>query len=114
MDKVHFPYRSASHLPFLLVVGESGSWEKHGLDVEYNKYISSPDAHKFVADGSVEFVGGNHVSTYGARTRGDKWVYLGQSVSLYNHRLVVAQDAGVSKLSDLKGKVVLIEIWTTV
>ena len=64
MDKVQFPYRSESHLPFLHVVGQSGSWEKHGLQVEYDKYISSEDAHANVANGSVEFVGGNHLSPY--------------------------------------------------
>ncbi|MFQ5851834.1 MAG: ABC transporter substrate-binding protein [Candidatus Binatia bacterium] len=106
MDKVHFPYRSSSHLPFLHVVGESGSWEKHGLQVEYDYFISSEDAHKNVANGSVEFVGGNHVSTYAERTRGDKWVYLGQTVGLLNHHLVVRPDSGISKVSDLRGKVV--------
>jgi len=106
MDKVHFPYRSDSHLPFLHVVGESGSWEKHGLQVEYDYFISSEDAHRNVANGSVEFVGGNHVSTYGKRTRGDRWVYLAQSVSLLNHRLVVRADSGISRVSDLRGKIV--------
>lgn len=74
--------------------------------MEYDYFISSPDAHKGVANGSVEFVGGNHVSTYAARTRGDKWVYLGQTVSRLNHRLVVKADSGISKVSDLKGKVI--------
>lgn len=106
MDKVHFPYRSDSHLPFLHVISESGSWEKHGLQVEYDYFISSEDAHKNVADGSVEFVDGNHVSTYGKRAKGDRWVYLAQSVSLLNHRLVVRPDSGISKMSDLRGKVI--------
>jgi len=106
MDKIHFPYRSDSHLPFLHVVAESGCWEKHGLQVEYDYFISSEDSHKNVANGSVEFVGGNHISTYAKRTRGDRWVYLGQTVSLLNHRLVVRADSGISKLSDLQGKVV--------
>lgn len=106
MDKVHFPYRSDSHLSFLHVVAESGSWEKHGLQVDYDYYITSEDAHKGVASGSVEFVSGNHVSTYAARTRGDKWVYLGQTLNLLNHRLVVRTDSGISRVSDLRGKVV--------
>ena len=105
MDKIHFPYRSESHLPFLHVVGESGSWEKHGLEVEYDYHISSRDAHKNVADGSVEFVGGNHVSTYAKRIEGDSWVYLGQTVSMLNHSLAVRADSTISKLSDLRGKV---------
>jgi ABC-type nitrate/sulfonate/bicarbonate transport system substrate-binding protein len=104
MDKVQFPYRSESHLPFLHVVGQSGSWEKHGLQVEYNKYISSEDAHANVANGSVEFVGGNHLSPYSRRPKGDRWVYLGQSVSLLNHRIVVRPDSGISRVSDLRGK----------
>ena len=108
MDKIHFPYRSSSHLAFLHVVAESGSWERHDLDVEYDTYISSEDAHKHVADGSVEFVGGNHVSTYAARTRGDQWLYLGQTVSLLDHRLVVRADSGIEGVSDLKEKVVAI------
>jgi ABC-type nitrate/sulfonate/bicarbonate transport system substrate-binding protein len=108
MDKIHFPYRSSSHLAFLHVVAESGSWERHDLDVEYDAYISSEDAHKHVADGSVEFVGGNHVSTYAARTRGDQWLYLGQTVSLLDHRLVVRADSGIEGVSDLKEKVVAI------
>jgi ABC-type nitrate/sulfonate/bicarbonate transport system substrate-binding protein len=106
MDKIHFPYRSSSHLPFLHVIQESGSWEKHGLQVEYDYFISSEDAHKNVANGSVEFVGGNHVSTYGKRATGDRWVYIAQSVGLLNHRMVVRPDSGINKVSDLKGKVI--------
>ena len=48
MEKINFPYRSESHLPFLHVVGQSGSWEKHGLQVDYDKFISSADAHNNV------------------------------------------------------------------
>jgi ABC-type nitrate/sulfonate/bicarbonate transport system substrate-binding protein len=104
MDKLQFPYRSESHLSFLHVVAESGSWEKHGLQVDYNKFISSEDAHKNVANGSVEFVGGNHLSPYIRRPQGDKWVYLGQTVSLLNHRMVVRPDSGIDKVADLRGK----------
>lgn len=108
MDRIQFPYRSSSHLAFLHVAAESGSWEKHGLDVDYDTYISSEDAHKHVADGSVEFVGGNHVSTYAARTRGDQWIYLGQTVSLLDHRLVVRADSGIDGVAGLREKTVAI------
>jgi ABC-type nitrate/sulfonate/bicarbonate transport system substrate-binding protein len=106
MDKIHFPYRSDGHLRLLHVIAESGSWEKHGLDVDYDYYISAEDAHKAVANGSVEFVGGNHLSTYAARTRGDKWVYLGQTVDRVNFALVLKPDSPVSGVAQLKGKVV--------
>ena len=51
MDKVNFPYRSDSHLPFLHVVHDSGSWAKHGLEVNYDYEITSEDSHKNVANG---------------------------------------------------------------
>lgn len=104
MGKINFPYRSETHLPFLHVVGQSGSWEKYGLQVDYNKFISSQDAHDNIANGSVEFVGGNHLSPYCRRPKGDRWVYLGQTVSLLNHRMVVRPDSGINKVSDLRGK----------
>ena len=106
MDKIKFPYRSDGHLAFLHVVHESGSWEKHGLDVEYDFFISADDAHGAVAKGEVEFVSGNHLTPYAARLKGDPWVYVGQSLNLNNHRLVARPDSGIAKMGDLKGKTV--------
>lgn len=104
MDHIAFPYRSFTHLTLLHVVAESGAWEKYQLDVEYNRYISSSEAHRLVPDGSVEFVGGNHVSTYGHRARGDSWVYLGQTVNHVDHQLVTRPGSGIKRIADLKGK----------
>jgi ABC-type nitrate/sulfonate/bicarbonate transport system substrate-binding protein len=106
MDKVSFPYRANVHLPLLHVISESGAWEKYGLDVLYNERISSADAHRKIPAGEVEFVGGNHVSTYGERARGDSWVYLGQTVNLLRHKMVVRPDSGIKEVSDLKEKLV--------
>jgi ABC-type nitrate/sulfonate/bicarbonate transport system substrate-binding protein len=106
MDKVNFPYRSAGHLALLHVVAESGSWAKHGLDVNYNYMISSSDAHDLVPKGEVEFVGGNHVSSYAARAHGDNWVYLGQTLNQVNIKLVVRPDSGINGVADLREKVV--------
>ncbi len=106
MQKVNFPYRSSMHLPFLHVVAESGAWEKQGLEVDYNFSISAKEAHRAVAEGSIEFIGGNHVSTYAKRPHGDRWVYLAQCVNTLNHRLVVREDAGIARLADLKGKTI--------
>ena len=104
MQRVNFPYRSSTHLTLLHVVAESGSWEKYGLEVDYDRYISSSEAHRAVPKGDVEFVGGNHVSTYGYRARGDKWVYLGQTVNYVDSQLVVHADSGINGLGDLKQK----------
>ena len=89
VDKISFPYRASTHLNLLHVVAESGSWAKHGLDVNYNYQISKSDAHRAVASGEVEFVGGNHISTYAHRARGDSWVYLGQTLNSVQPKLVV-------------------------
>jgi len=107
VDTVYFPYRSGTHLVLLHVIAHSGAWVKHGLNVEYEKYISSSRSHDAVLKGEVEFIGGNHVSTYGHRARGDQWVYLGQTVNKVNHRLVVRQDAGIDSVADLRFKKVI-------
>lgn len=104
MDKVAFPYRSSSHLPLLHVISESGSWERHGLDVAYDRGISAGDAHKQIPTGEVEFVGGNHVSTYAHRARGDNWVYLGQTVNYVHSKLCVRADSGINGIDDLYEK----------
>lgn len=104
MDHVAFPYRSSSHLPLLHVIAESGSWAKHNLEVKYDYGISAGDAHRQVPSGEVEFVGGNHVSTYAHRARGDSWVYLGQTLNYVNSKLCVRPDSGINGINDLFGK----------
>ena len=104
MDKVSFPYRASSHLVLLHVIAESGAWARQNLDVNYDYQISSKDAHKMVPTAEVEFVGGNHVSTYAHRARGDSWVYLGQTMNYINHQLVVHPDSGINGISDMRGK----------
>jgi ABC-type nitrate/sulfonate/bicarbonate transport system substrate-binding protein len=107
MDHVNFPYRASGHLAVLHVVHESGGWQKQNLDVNYAYKISSTDAHRLIPTGEVEFVGGNHVSTYGKHARGDAWTYLGQTVNRIDHRLVVHPDSGINSVKDLRGKKVL-------
>jgi ABC-type nitrate/sulfonate/bicarbonate transport system substrate-binding protein len=104
IDKISFPYRASTHLNLLYVIGESGSWAKHGLEVNYDFQISMKDAHRAVANGEIEFVGGNHISTYGHRARGDKWVYLGQTLNSVHPKLVVRPDSGINGIADLHGK----------
>ncbi len=104
MDHVQYPYRSDSHLALMHVIAESGMWEKHGLDVDYQWEINREDAHSRVPTGEVEFVSGNHVSTYAARARGDNWVYLGQTVSMNNVKLITKQDSDINSWADLKKK----------
>ncbi|MEE8563893.1 MAG: ABC transporter substrate-binding protein, partial [Alphaproteobacteria bacterium] len=84
------------------VVNECGAWERHGLDVDYDKGINRDEAHELVPTGEVEFVSGNHVSTYAAQARGDTWAYLGQTVSKNNISLVTRPDIGIETLEDVR------------
>lgn len=84
------------------VVNECGAWERHGLDVDYDKGINRDEAHILVPTGEVEFVSGNHVSTYAAQARGDTWAYLGQTVSKNNISLVTRPDIGIETLEDVR------------
>jgi len=102
LDHVQYPYRSSSHLVLMHVINECGAWERHGLVVDYDKGINRDDAHKLVPTGEVEFVSGNHVSTYAARARGDTWAYLGQTISKNNLSLVTRPDIGIEKLEDVR------------
>lgn len=102
MDKINFPYRSSSHLALMHVVNECGAWERQDLDVDFTRKIGRDDAHVLVPKGEVEFVSGNHVSTYAARARGDTWEYLGQSVSSNNLKLVTRTDTGINSLEDCR------------
>jgi ABC-type nitrate/sulfonate/bicarbonate transport system substrate-binding protein len=104
MDKISFPYRAVTHLNLLHVISGSGAWANHGLDVNYDFQIKSGDAHRAIANGEIEFVGGNHISTYGHRARGDKWVYLGQTLNSVHPKLVVRPNSGINGISDLRGK----------
>ena len=96
--------RAQTHLNLLHVIAGSGSWANHGLDVNYDFQIKSADAHHAIEKGEIEFVGGNHISTYGHRARGDKWVYLGQTLNSVHPKLVVRPDSGINGIADLRGK----------
>jgi len=86
----------------MYVIDSCGAWERQGLDVDFNRKIGRDDAHELVPKGEVEFVSGNHVSTYAARARGDTWEYLGQTVSNNNIKLVTRPDTGIATLGDCR------------
>ncbi len=102
MDKISFPYRAHSHLVLMHVISECGAWERQDLDVDYLRVISREDAHELVPKAEVEFVSGNHVSTYAAQARGDTWAYVGQTMSNNHIALVTRPDIGIEGLDDLK------------
>ena len=104
MYKIRFPYRSASHLALLHIIAESGSWKRQGLSVEYDFYVSPDEAHQLLRSGKVQFIGGNHITPYITRARGDDWTYVGQTANYVAHSVVVRKDSKIRNLKDLKGQ----------
>lgn len=102
MDRISFPYRAHSHLVLMHVINECGAWARQDLEVDYQRVISREDAHEMVPSAEVEFVSGNHVSTYAAHGRGEPWAYVGQTMSNNNIALVTREDTGIEKLADLR------------
>ena len=102
MDKISFPYRAHSHLMLMHVINECGAWARQDLEVDYQRVISREDAHQLVPSAEVEFVSGNHVSTYAAQARGDTWAYVGQTMSNNNIALVTRPDIGIDALADVR------------
>ena len=104
MDQIKFPYRSPRHLALLHIVNESGSWKRQELSVEYNFYVEPHEAHDLLRGGKVQFVGGNHITPYIARSQGDDWTYVGQSANYVSQAIVVKKNSRIRALGDLKGR----------
>lgn len=102
MDRISFPYRAHSHLVLMHVIKECGAWARQDLDVDYERQISREDAHELVPKAEVEFVSGNHVSTYAAQARGETWAYVGQTMSNNTVALVTRPDIGIDGIADLR------------
>lgn len=104
MDKIRFPYRSARHLALLHIVAESGAWKRQGLSVEYDFYVNPHEAHRLLRSGKVQFIGGNHITPYFARTQGDDWTYVGQTANYIAQSIVVKKGSKIRTLRDLREK----------
>lgn len=107
MDTVRFPYRSEEHLTILDAINESGAWENQNLDVKYDFFIEKAESHNALANREVDFVGGSHITPYSERTRGDEWVYLGQTRTHVTFSLATRPDSQISSIPDLAGNTVI-------
>ena len=109
MKKIKFPYRSGSHAALLTVVHKGGFWEKQGLDVDSTSFIELQETHASLQSGAVDIVSGQHVSTYGARARGEDVIYLAQSANTVIQTLAVRPESGIERIKDLKGKKLIVK-----
>ncbi len=109
MKKIKFPYRSGSHAALLTVVHKGGFWEKQGLDVDSTSFIELQETHASLQSGAVDIVSGQHVSTYGARARGEDVIYLAQSANAVIQTLAVRPESAIEGIKDLKGKKLIVK-----
>src|SRR5690348_15842122 len=69
--KIRGSFGTASHLPIWEVLAEAGIWEQVGLELTSFEFVNeSSVAEKALFDGDVDFISGNHISTYANFTRG--------------------------------------------
>jgi ABC-type nitrate/sulfonate/bicarbonate transport system substrate-binding protein len=100
--KIRGIYRATSHLPIWAVLQEAGIWEQVGLELTSFEFVDdSSVAERALLGGDVDFISGNHISTYTQFMRGQPIVHLtspGNSV----HDSVITREK-ISSVADLQG-----------
>ncbi|MFI5266936.1 MAG: ABC transporter substrate-binding protein [Chloroflexota bacterium] len=95
-------YRSPSHLPIWSVLREAGIWQQVGLElVEFEYVQASSDAERALLAGDVDFISGNHISTYTQFLHGQPIVHL-TSPSNSVHDAVITRER-IGSVADLQG-----------
>ena len=80
IDKISFPYRAATHLNLLHVVGEIWLLGRYGLDVNYDYQIPKERCSSGGRERRGRIRRRQSRLDVRHRARGDKWVYLGQTL----------------------------------
>ena len=100
--KIRGIFRASSHLPIWEVLQEAGIWEQVGLELTSFDFVDeSSVAEKALFDGDVDFISGNHISTYTMFSRGMPIVHL-TSPSNSVHDVVVAREE-LGSMANLRG-----------
>ena len=101
--KLRVVYRAPSQFPLLFTIREAGIWAKYGFDAELTRMPDTEEAEEALLTGKADIVFGNHTTPYSRRLRrGEKFVYLAQSINLSNRVLVTSP--GITSVEQLKGK----------
>jgi ABC-type nitrate/sulfonate/bicarbonate transport system substrate-binding protein len=96
-------YRSPSHLPIWAVLQGAGIWGDVGLELTSFEYVDdSTIAEGMLLEGEVDFISGNHISTYTLFARGAPIVHLTSPSNSVHDALVMRQP--ISSIAELQGK----------
>src|SRR5439155_1385708 len=96
-------YRSPSHLPIWAVLQAGGIWEEVGIELTSFEYVDeSSVAERLLLSGEIDFISGNHISTYTQFRHGQPIVHLTSPSNAVHDALVTRQP--IQSLTDLRGK----------
>lgn len=59
-------------------------------------------------NGKAEFISGNHITPYTSRSKGDDWVYSGQTANYVAHS-IFKKNRKIETLKNLKGKTLAVD-----
>lgn len=106
-------YRSNSHAPLWLVADKSGTWQKHGLDVDTSPQLVREKAVESLKSGSVDLISGNHHNLYVRNAKnGEDFVHLAQPTNNWTENKLVVM-AGICSVQDLRGKKIVADKLTS-
>ena len=96
-------YRAATHLPIWAVLDESGLWREVGIErVTWEFCDSSSQAEGALADGTIDFISGNHITPYTLFAQRFPIVHLASPSNSVHDKLVAREP--ISSARELRGK----------
>ncbi|HEX6511128.1 MAG TPA: ABC transporter substrate-binding protein [Chloroflexota bacterium] len=95
-------YRSPSHLPIWAVLEDAGIWQQVGLELLAFDYVDeSSVAEDSLLSGEIDFISGNHISTYTQFRHGAPIVHLTSPGNSVHDALVTRKP--IRSLRELEG-----------
>jgi NitT/TauT family transport system substrate-binding protein len=87
-----------------ILAQEAGLYKKHGLDVELVEFKSGTDLIKAIVGGQLDTGVLGFTNAVAWASKGADLKVVGGAQNGY-HAMIVREDAGISKIADLKGKI---------
>src|SRR5579862_4509581 len=95
-------FRATSHLPIWEVMDKAGIFQQVGLELVDFSFCNEPAvAEAALLEGKIDFVSGNHISTYTEFGRGKPIVHLTSPSNSVNYPVVAREP--IKSLADLQG-----------
>lgn len=100
--QIRAAYRASSHLPIWQLLQACDIWEQVGIEMASFEFRNNArQAGRALLDGELDFISGNHVSTYTMYTQGDPIVHIASPSN--GVRYTVASRKPISQLAEIRG-----------